>query len=141
MAMLPVAIGFAAIGVWLLGEPGVPPWIAWITIAFFSLCAVMIAVTSLRPTELHLDREGFTISPLVGKTVRERWADVDDFGVRKLGKGKQLLFRYTRDNRSAAEGLGPALTGNQGALPGLYAGLSRAELADIMQRYRDAALR
>ena len=129
---------FLAAGVWMLGDPDVERWIAWLCILLFGAGTLVFIAALFRPPTLHLDREGFEVHGLK-RGRKEMWADVDSFAVQRVGQTKQLMYTMMREPSSKAEAAGMAMTGRRGSIAGAFA-LSGPELAALMQAYRDAAV-
>jgi hypothetical protein len=134
-----ISAGFVSIAVFL--GPDSEPLTRWGAGGFFALCG-LIAIPQFIGvgSSLSLDREGFTCRTWFS-SFRRRWADCTEFAPARVGFNTMVGFSTASDEamhpRLAAVARG--LTGTAGALPDTY-GVSAADLADTMNRFRDRAL-
>jgi hypothetical protein len=143
-AVLAGSLGFVAMGILVLrygdGEADEIFW-AWAAIAFFALCAVVAAVMLLPGAgSLTLAADGFTMCSLFRKA-HTPWRQASDFAVAQSGDKRMTFVGYedARASGFAAE-TSRSLIGRNAALPDTY-GLTHEELAQLLTRWRERALR
>lgn len=129
---------FVAGGIWMVrsGEGA-----GWFVLSFFSL-GVFAALLQLLPGAglLALDREGFEVTTLFRRR-RTGWQDAVGFAAARIPTTSELLVAYD-DSRYVSKRIGRinvALVGRNAALPDTY-GLAAAELAQLMEEWRERAL-
>ena len=141
LVMLATALGFVAIGVWIMPADD---WSRWLVIGFFGLCAAVFIV-QLAPgaNYLKLDREGFTYATLF-RPIRVAWHDVSPFSAGHIWLTRVVQFDPAQsatdpNAKRAVAALARGLTGASGALPNTY-GMTADALAELMNRWRDRAI-
>ncbi len=136
---LAIAIGFVAIGVWMMGDARKPSdvWVAWLCTGFFGLGIPIFGWLLIRPQVLRLDAQGFTLDGGFVRTPRTfLWRDIDRFYVLRLARGgKMVAFNYLplRAPQSPLMGVARAL-GAEGSLPKGWS-LSPEKLAALLTEY------
>ena len=131
------SLAFVGIGVFVI-PPDEDQMMRWLTIGFFSICALASLPGLLGIGGLELDQGGFTILTL-GKKTRRTWRECSEFSVIKMRGGPFVGFSSETDSKHAAAGLARSLVGETGMLPDRY-GMKAADLAVLMNRFRARAL-
>jgi hypothetical protein len=125
---------FGASGAWMVakGASG-----GWPCLIFFGL-GTIVAIRMLWPgmVSLKLDQNGLLETRLLGFRA-SRWQDVSGFASVSIGLWDYVLYDNANVVRPAIGALNP--TGKNAALMDTY-GLSAADLARVMARWRDRAL-
>ena len=108
---------------------------------FFGLCAFVFCWRLLRPGNLTLDQDGFTVVDLFGRPRKTLWRDVTEFFELRLTRGGTLIaFNYVEGHAPKSRLIGLARgIGAEGTVSGLYCGSRKALIAKL-NSYRDAAL-
>ena len=116
------------------------PW-GWYVLIVFALGTVIAAVALLPgAASLKLDREGFETTSLFRRR-RTRWQDATGFEPASIPPSMLKMVVYDDINAAgrAVAGLSVAIAGRNAGLPDTY-GLSAADLARLMTRWRERAL-
>ena len=106
-------------------------WVLRSGLIFFSFCAAIFVLLSLRPQRLKLDDEGLTLSGgLLLSAQKIRWHDISEFQVRRLHPGSRMVtFTYSSNvSLPIRRGLG-----RSGAIAGKWPGGPEA----MVQRLND----
>ena len=68
---LSACIAFAALGIWLIGQPSIKTFVAgWLTIIFFGAISPLWMAAVFRPNLLTITDEGFSVRQAAGPTSR-----------------------------------------------------------------------
>jgi len=116
--------------------------LGWFCAAFFGVGVIVFTINLLPNSSfLVLNSEGFKIR----SSYRERsykWTEVETLEVASIGFKRMIVFNFsnTYTGQPRMRRIASAMTGAEGALPDTY-GLSLHQLADKMNRAREAALR
>lgn len=135
-----IAVGFVAIGVWMLKDPRTSPWISYLVIVFFGLGIPIFGYRFIKPDVLTLAPEGIVWRSIF-RTARWRWDEVKGFRpYAPTGKTvtKHIGFDFTEAYRGQGAGLRGAtraLTGVEGSL-GTGWELKPADLCDLLNQAR-----
>lgn len=127
-------------GAWMVREG---QWIGWLVMIGFGV-GVPISLISAMPNAsyLRLDSEGFTVCSIY-RAYKIRWADVSGFGVGRVARrNKMVMYNFEPTCTLISPRVRSFMTkhaGYEGGLPDNY-GLEHEELADLMNRYREASL-
>jgi hypothetical protein len=120
------------------------PTVGICTMAFFGLIALAtIPQFWPRASYLKITSKGFEV-----RNVRQHffvpWADVDEFFVRRVGKGKYVVFRLTESSslKCKRSAMVRCLVPDDmdGLLPYTYGGFTREELASRLNLWRKNAV-
>jgi hypothetical protein len=109
-------------------------WVAWLAFVFGGVGVVAAILELIRPSYLRLEPQGFTSWRLFRPTRRGTWADSSPFSTVEVSR--QSLIAYLPDGGSSSS---PARGPEKYLAPG-YGGLTAAQLADLLNEYRDRAL-
>lgn len=137
--LLLTCCGLTGLGVWmgLNGE-----WMGWAVAGFFVFGVPTFAVQFVPGCAfLTIDAEGFEFASLFRRR-RIAWSDISEFGILTVQSGTRMVgFNYVPDypHSVKARAFSRAFTGCEGGLPDTY-GMSVEELADLLNRARDASL-
>jgi hypothetical protein len=113
----------------------------WFVLVVFALGTIIAAVALLPgAASLKLDRDGFQTTSLFRRR-RTLWQDVTGFEPASIPPSMLKLVVYDDVNAAgrAVAGLNAAIAGRNAGLPDTY-GLSAADLARLMTRWREQAL-
>lgn len=135
--MLLIAVGFVAAFVFVIPRDD-DPTMWWLSVVFFSICALASLPGVFGVGGLALDQEGFTIMHW-GSNTRRTWRECSEFSVLRMRGGRFVGFSSETDASKAAAGLARSLVGETGMLPDKY-GMSAKALAELMNRFRARAL-
>lgn len=139
LLLLAVSSALVALSVWLRSEKnGV---IMSLGGGVFGLGA-LVACVHLHPRAsfLTLKEGGFVFCSLF-RSHEVRWADVQGFGVQKVGGNRMVAWNYAPEFSGQARGrrLALAMAGCEAALPDTY-GFKAEELAAVMNQLRELHL-
>ena len=74
---LSVCMAFAALGIWLIGQPSIKTFVAgWLTIIFFGAISPLWMAAVFRPNLLTITDEGFSVRQALLGTRTYRWSDI-----------------------------------------------------------------
>lgn len=138
--MLVGALVFVALYA-LLPDPNheMPSWGGW----FFGLCVAVFIVLLLRPRQLTLNEDGFSISGgLARKPTTIQWEDVTGFFPLSIRLGSSMIgFNYSPGAKDKPRGawVSKRLAGADGGISGAWP-CSNADLANQLNAYRHRAL-
>jgi hypothetical protein len=143
--MLLIAVGFVAIGVWMLRDPKENAVISYLIIGFFGIGIPLFALRLIRPDVLTLTPDVLTLTPdgmswrTAFRSAQWTWDDVENFrAYAPTGKtiSKHLGFDFT-DNyhakRGGSRGIVKAITSVEGSL-GTGWEMSAADLAELLTK-------
>ena len=125
----------------LLPDPDhkLPVWGSW----FFGLGTLVFLVLLIRPRQLTMDGEGFSVSGgLTRKPVNRMWRDVTGFFPLRIRMGSSVVgYNYSPDAAPTARGawLSKRISGADAGISGLWP-CSTRDLADKLNAYRNEAL-
>jgi hypothetical protein len=135
---LVLALVFVAGGVLMLPQN---PWLAWIAIGFFGLGVVVFAIEIVRPSVLLLDADGFEPNVLLRRPgSRRQWDECSEFTTSGTGPANLVIYSTTRKDLTALRVTTTTLAGGDEAVQAGFGGLNATQLAQLMNRYRDARL-
>ena len=118
----------------------------WFVVAFGAVCTPFLCLLLLRPNRLELDERGLpTVGPL-GKRWGVPWHECGPFRTAVADVAgnyhapTQVVFECEESERSFGRSLAThMIVGGSAALPDTY-GMRASALADLLNRYRAAAL-
>lgn len=117
---------------------GFPP--GWLVAGYGAFFAVLHALSLVRPVTLRLDADGFVLPDLLRRPHRHQWTQVSDFVTWGPGKRKVAVLYSSQGDRRPLRFLSIFLTGGDALIPAGFGGQSSAQLADLMNDYRDAVV-
>jgi len=132
-----ICLGFVAACVFIIPRDD-DPTMWWLSVVFFSICALGSLPGLFGVGGLELDQEGFTILHW-GKNTRRTWRECSEFSILHMRGGPFVGFSSETDAGKAAAGLARSLVGETGMLPDRY-GMSAKALAELMNRFRARSL-
>lgn len=139
---LALSLGLLTLTIWAMRQADGADGRLWISCVFFGACAASFAWLLIRPQQLHLDAQGFTIGGgLVRRPKMVAWTDVTGFFVYRLSRrGRMIGYNYAPGARPTSWliTLNHRL-GVDGALPKSWPGSPETVAADL-NAYRLAAL-
>ncbi|MBI1233461.1 MAG: hypothetical protein GC208_03035 [Alphaproteobacteria bacterium] len=152
ISLIVIYLVFVLLAIFLLEDKF---WLSTATLVFFGggllVSIVHLIVTARDPDYLELDRSGWETKGIFSRRQRYRWTEGSRFGVYEqkiqfglLVAASFVICRDLRENRpvgfmdSVARVLTPRVAGC--LTPGPGYGMPAQDLADLMNRYRDAAL-
>lgn len=117
-------------------------WEGWFGLIGFGIGAIVSAIAAMpNASYLKLDADGFTVCAMY-RPYTIRWSDVTGFDVGRVGLNKKVMYDFAPTSTLLAprlRSLNVALAEYEASIPDNY-GLAHEELADLMNRYREAAL-
>lgn len=127
---------FTGIGLFVMNADD--GFMRWLVVGFFGFVAVAGAITLLPNAGfLKLDADGFTTRSMF-RDSRTRWQDVGAFSTMSVRGNSFVTYDKGEDSMIAAVN---RMVGDlSNALPDTY-GMKAEELAALMERYRQAALK
>jgi len=138
VSVFALGIGVAAVAA---GEKN-----GWFIVAFGTLCTPFLCLLLLRPNRLELDERGLTTIGPLGKRWSVEWRLCGPFrsAVPDLAGNHQAPAQVVFECEEAERSFGRALAthmivGGSASLPDTY-GMRASKLADLLNRYRTAAL-
>jgi hypothetical protein len=113
----------------------------WLVIGFFGLCSIVFGVMLLPGASfLRLEPDGFIVRSLYRQWPLTRWADVSKFAtVRVSLVNTMVVYDEAKPRTARLASANKALFGFTSGLPDTY-GMKPAELAELLNRWRAAAL-
>jgi len=113
---------------------------AWICFLLFGGLGVPVSMFQLiKPARLTLSEDGFE-QVMMGRTLQCDWASVSEFGILRVGKSKLVSFSSEKDEGKVMAQISSVMTrGHSGALGDTF-GMKAADLADLMNAFRNRAL-
>lgn len=135
--ILALTLAFTVIGGWMVHGHRRGGWFAAIVFGLGSLvCALQLLPGS---SYLLLEPDGFTVRTLY-RSQRYGWAEVERFGVTRIGGNKTVAFDFSsryerwRVGRQVAAGI----SGYEGMLPDTY-GMKAEQLAGLLNEWKARA--
>jgi hypothetical protein len=134
-----LSLVFCVGGIWMIKNGDLA---GWYCLVFFGL-ALLVSIASTLPNAsyLKLDAQGFTMCSMF-RAHSFRWVDVAGFGINQIALNKMVLFNfephYAQSQKMKA--LNNNISGFDAGLPDNY-GMNHQELADLMNRYKQASIR
>jgi hypothetical protein len=133
-----LSVVFVAAGVVILPQNA---WAAWSAIGFFGLGVVVFTVQLVHPSVLLLDDDGFEPHVLLRhRGSRRQWNECSPFAASGTGPAQLVVYSTTRKNLTALRAVNSTLGGGDEGVQAGFGGLNAAELAQLMNRYRDARM-
>lgn len=144
-------VGFTVAGVILTLSSGVESKVVGVAaIVFFGGLGIpLLAAQMLRPPRLELDATGFTLSQLPRRTFRRSWGEVSHFtatgvnvpGPFGLRRTRPVLISYStsRQDKAQLRRVNRWTTNGDEGLPTGFGGMGAAQLAELLNHYRDTA--
>lgn len=139
LLLLIIALILSSSAIWAMS--GFFPVLRWVVGGFFGLAALIAIANVLGvASSLTLDREGFTARTLF-RSFRRTWDECSRFEAVKVAFSSFVGFSSWQDNDAAkmTRKMNQATGAPTGMLPDNY-GLTAAELADLMNRFRARGL-
>ena len=134
------SIMFTCIGLFLPDEQG--SMMQWVAI-FFGTCSATFVIMLVRPRQLSLDENGFSVSGgFLRSPQNTAWRDVSEFFVLSLRPGTSFVgYHFSPEfvEKHPTVKLARNVTGADGMLHGPWPG-TNAKLADKLNAYRQLAL-
>lgn len=129
---------FVAVGIVIVPQS---PWVGWSAIAFFGLGVVLFAVQLARPTYLVLDESGFQLqAPFQRSAMQRAWEECSRFTAQHIGGTIMVIYSSARDDHVPVRKATQVIAGGDEGVQAGFGGLSADQLAELMNRYRDAKL-
>ncbi len=116
----------------------------WWGVIGSAVLTAFMCLLLVRPNRLELDERGFTSISVLGRRSRVEWRDCGPFRTERpdvdgsYRAPLQVVFDTRESDGHRLALLGQILAGGSAALPDTY-GMSAADLADLLNRYRVAA--
>ena len=114
--------------------------IGWFVFAFFGFGLIISIIQLIKPATLILTQDGFEQSSL-GRKLNCSWHDVSEFGVTRIQRSNYVSFSRQQDEGKMLSNISKGITGGHSGTLGDTFGMKAHDLADLMNRYRDQALR
>lgn len=147
--LLLIAVAFVAVSGWLAFDSGstrpASEVIGWISLVFFGACLIAILWMLVSPPRLALSATGFRLAGNLWHRPTERvWIECGEFRARRIGAGlgrpNLVVYRTTRTDKRPLRSVNRAIVGGDESLVAGFDGLSAGELAELLNRYRSAAV-
>jgi hypothetical protein len=138
--LLPLAATIIALAYGVLVLRAAPT----VGLAFMFLAGIaifIVAVRIVRPTTLTLDADGFTQrTPFRRAALVMTWQGSSAFSEVQVRAAYMIVYKTTQQHPTALRSARAALAGGDEKVRLGFGGLSGAELAQLMNRYREAEL-
>ena len=131
---LAICLAFTVGGGWMIygdREGG------WFVAIVFGLGSLVFAAQLLPDSSyLLLGPDGFTVRTLY-RSQKYRWAQVERFGVTRIGGNKTVAFDFSREYRKyhVARQVAAGISGYEGTLPDTY-GMKPERLAELLNEWK-----
>ncbi len=116
--------------------------LGWIAVVFFGLGGLACLLFLIRPYRLVLTPDGFDYVVPPHSPRSHTWAECGPFRLVTVSRTRIMVFATSRTDHKGMRGMNRALTGGADAnLQAHFRGISPDDLVELMNRYRDHAMR
>lgn len=142
MVFLIGCLVFVLLGLGILSHGGVGGWgLGGLCVVFFGLGIPLSIANLIAPPRLQLDLARFQAWQPLGQRTSARWVNCGPFTAQSQTRTASLIvFDCSEMRNRRLVGLNRAFVGQGRAVQGNYRGISPADLARLMNQYRDAAM-
>jgi hypothetical protein len=138
IVFLVIALAFVTVGFSILPSR---PVLGWVDFVFFGLGVIIFALQLAVPSVLTLDAEGFQSRVLFQrKGLKRSWAECSEFRASPAGASRLVVYSTLHRDHATLRRVNLGIAGGDEGIQSGFGGLNAAQLAQLLNRYRDAKL-